>query len=61
MSFEHLEEEAYEYSKKFTRISTCLFMRKYKLNYHAAKDLCTKIRLRWWTEARQMAKEMKNI
>jgi hypothetical protein len=60
MSFNHLEEEAYEFCKEFKRISSCLFMRKYKLNFEHATNLCNKITLRRHLEAREMRKDIEN-
>lgn len=60
MSIEDLEEQAYEIAKQHLRISPHFFMRKFKLNYESAKDLCNRIRLRQHLEARRMHKEMEN-
>lgn len=61
MSFEHLEEEAYRLSFIYPRLSTCLLMRKFKINYETAKSLRGKVFLRNHLEARRMAKDMENI
>lgn len=57
---DYLFKEAYEFSKQFTKISTALFMRKYKIKYDYALKLCNKIRLKNRSKARKLAKDVEN-
>lgn len=51
------EEQAWEFSQSFKRISPILFMRKFKLNFDCALNLCHKIWRKRHVEAREFAKE----
>ena len=54
---EDLFDHAFEFSKSFKRISSCLLQRKFKITHVKAKEICNLIRLHNWKEAREEAKK----
>lgn len=54
----NIEDEAFEYLKSFRRISPVFLMRKFKLTYKMAINVCQKIYLRQHVEARKLSREL---
>lgn len=53
-----LEIKAYELSKKFRKISPMFLMRKFKLTFIAAQEICRRVWLRNNREAREEASKL---
>lgn len=53
----NFEELSYQFSKKYLRISPILLMRKFKLTYEYSRNLCYKVRIRQYWEAKEMLEE----
>ena len=49
---------AFEFSKKFRKVSSSLIQRKFKVNHETATKLCRMIRLQRWKDAREEAKRL---
>lgn len=58
---ENMEDLAYAYCNEHSfNPSSALLMRKFKLNWEAANNLSSKVRLRNYKEARKLAREIED-
>ena len=55
---EEIEEKAYELSKTERRISPFFLMRKFKITFNCAQNICQKVWLRMHKDAKELASQL---